>query len=256
MSESKSTLERINDFLIYAVAIAGILVFCLSSVPATGFAISTNGTILFVLVIVLLLFRYFSKIQIPGLLTLSKKIEEVRDEAKELRISLTQAMAKAQATSSSVINVGHFVKDNAIDAQEITNEIPQTKKSVEAQNESDKILKFVSQNDYAAAFLTIRNRIEVQLAQLVEIQTGEKSKFRNSYELLKELRGSSILSPPLIDAINLVRNTANTFVHMSPDQNRGSTAELSIIIDLAIRVISELDAQKEYLLKHKEYFIR
>jgi hypothetical protein len=258
MSESRSKLEVLNDFFIFFVAIIGLIVFWLSSMPTTGFTISTNGMLLFVLVIVLLLFRHFSKIQIPGLLTLTKKIEEVRDEAKELRLSLTQVLAKAQSSSSSVVNfgLGHYVKDNASDAQEIIPEIPQAQLSERTSSESERILKYISQKDYAAAFFTVRNKIENQLARLVEIQTGEKPKYRSSIELLRQLRNSSMLDPPMLDAINFIRANSNAFIHMSSEQSKVSAEELDKIVDLAIRVISKLDAQIDYVSKNKEYFIR
>jgi hypothetical protein len=59
MPEPTSKIELLNDFLIFLIAIIGLVVFCLSSIQATGLVITANGLILFVLVVVILLFRHF-----------------------------------------------------------------------------------------------------------------------------------------------------------------------------------------------------
>ncbi len=208
------------------------------------------------MILVLLLFRHFSKVEIPGLLTLTKKIEEVRDEARELRLSITQALAKAQATSSAVVNINQMIHDNAEDAREIGAEITGSlEKSERLQTEADRITRFVSEGEYVAAFAILRNSIETLLRDILQTKTGRETEHRSWVKMIGEIRKLGILTPSVFDAIVVVRNTANTILHSPRYEKAISISEAATIADLGIKVISELNEIKEYLTKHKRYFV-
>ena len=256
MNSDDRKLRTINDVLIYLTVIICLILFTLASFPQLNFLINESQMIILVVIVILLLFRHFSKIEIPGLLALTKRVEEVRDEARELRLSLNQVLAKAQATSSAVVNINQMVHDYAQDAKEIGTEIAEPlRRSERLQTEADRIKRFVSDGEYVAAFAVLRKSIQVLLQEILRIKTGSETEYRSWLETVRTIRELGILKPSILDAIAIVRNTANTILHSGEYEKAISADEATAISDLGLRVISELNYTKEYLMKHKEYFV-
>ena len=63
-----------------------------------------------------------------------------------------------------------------------------------------------------------------------------------------------ILPPELIDALYLVRSTANTILNSSQCDANISHSEAATIANLGLKALSELEVTKNYLIENKEYF--
>lgn len=77
--------EKPNTIGIYAFATGLFILTTLSSINSTGISIGSSQIIVITLIVVLLLFRYFSEIRIGKLLELKKTVERVELKQNEFR---------------------------------------------------------------------------------------------------------------------------------------------------------------------------
>jgi hypothetical protein len=211
--------------------------------------ITQNQLILLGLVVVLLVFKYFSKIEIPGLLKVSKDIEEVKNETKEIRNSI-HMLAIAQISSNNTININPLagsINANAEEAKEINEEIPQI-----AENNPDdeitpiaqEIRTHIGQGQYVAAFAMLRNAIEVELRNFL-LAHGEKSARLYGLGRMSRIAEKYGLPSDLSKGIYVVGNSANNILHSAPYEKTIPLEEAEQITDLGIKVLYGLKRLKE-----------
>ncbi|MGA2522516.1 MAG: hypothetical protein ABSF65_00015 [Candidatus Bathyarchaeia archaeon] len=202
-----------------------------------------------------MLFRHFSKVEIPGLLNLSKSIGEAKDEMKEFKVTIAKLLANAQANSSSVVNITNVLKEPAEDAKEIEPKLRTRKEQGKESTQSDKVLRFIEEKEYDAAYAILRKMIQTILLEILRIKDPEIDLRQSSWPyLIKEVRKMVILPPELIDALYLVRSTANTILNSSQCDANISHSEAATIANLGLKALSELEVTKNYLIENKEYF--
>lgn len=256
-SEKDNLFEKIKALFICAIIVVLAVVLILSFFPAYNIRIETSQLVLVLIIVVLLLFPYFKVIEIPGFLKLSKEIEEIKSETKEIRqaqMTLMQAFTVSQsATASSAILINpvinQAVKDAGEEAETLLSELPSL--SAEAlseytleiiMNETDRIKHFVERREYIAAFALMRSHIESLLKDVLGVGRTET---RGFHQLLRDVKKRELLSPPLLESILSVRRFANIVLHMPPSAERDlSPTEVDKIVDLGIRAIGELESIK------------
>jgi hypothetical protein len=236
-----------GDVILYVVVIVLVAAFALSFYWGYG-EITQNQLILLGLVVVLLVFKYFSKIEIPGLLKVSKDIEEVKNETKELRNSI-HMLAVAQISSNNTININPLagsINANAEEAKEINEEIPQVTENIpddEITPIAQEIRTHIGQGKYVAAFAMLRNAIEVELRSFL-LSHGEKGDKLYGLSRMSRVAEKYGLPSDLSKAIYVVGNSANDILHSAPYERTIPIEEAKQITDLGIKVLYELKRLK------------
>lgn len=251
---TKKGPRNINAFFIYGVIgiLVGILIFSLF--PVFNIRIENSHLILVLLVIVLLLFRYFDVIEVPGFLKLSKEIKEIRSETKEIKqaqMSLMQAFTISQsATASSHVHIhpviNQAVKDAEEEAETLLSELPPISvdltslEGARMQSEAARIRQYVRNEEYIPAFALLRSYIDSLLKGILGMGQDETRSF---HQLLRDAKKRELLTPQLLESMLSVRRFANMVIHMSPSAERElSPAKVDKIVDLGIRTINELES--------------
>jgi hypothetical protein len=248
--------EKINTLFIYGMVAVLATVLIFSFFPAYNVRIETSQLVLVLIIVVLLLFPYFKIIEIPGFLKLSKEIEEIKSETKEIRqaqMTLMQAFTFSQsATASSEIHIHPVINQAVRDAREEAETFLSEPPSVNTadlsvslniiKSETDRIKQHVNRREYIAAFALLRSHIESLLKDVLGVGQTET---RGFHQLLRDVKKRELLRPPLLESILSVRRFANTVLHMPPSAERElSPTEVDKIVDLGIRVIGELESIK------------
>jgi hypothetical protein len=258
MSSEKQTHD-ISSFLVYAVILLLSVLLTLSFFPQFSLKIETPQLILASIIVALLLFRYFNVIEIPGFLKLNKQIQEVKEEAKEIRqiqMNLAQTFALSQNMSNKVyVNpvINGIIKDEGEEAENLLSQPSPTSAadmniSFEiVKNETDRILEHANRHEYSAAFLDIRRCIESLFKDILGTRGSEPL---GILQQLREAQKREIIGPSLYESMNTVRRVANIFIHMPISTEADvNFDEVSKTIQLGIRVIAELQSikrQKEF----------
>jgi hypothetical protein len=116
-------------------------------------------------------------------------------------------------------------------------------------------LLYIEEKEYVAAYAVLKKRIETILLEILRIKDPETDLRQSSWPyLIKEIRKLVILPPELIDALYLVRNTANTILHAPQREPDVLQSEVVTIANLGLKAISELEKTKRYLIENKDYF--
>lgn len=254
MSSGQEMQKKINTFFIYGIIVILVIVFVLSFFPAYNIKIETSQLVIVLIVVVLLLFRYFNIIEIPGFLKLSKQIEEIKSETKEIRqaqMTLMQAFTISQsATASSEVHIHPVIDQAVIDAEEEAETLLSEPPSISVdltsfernriRSEETRIRQLVQNREYIPAFALLRNYIDSLLKDILGIGPDE---IRNFHQLLRDVRKRELLTPQLLESMLSVRRFANMVIHMSPSAERElPIAKVDKIIDLGIRTIRELES--------------
>jgi len=191
-------------------------------------------------------------------LKLSKEIEHIRNETKEIKqaqMNLMQAFTISQsATASSHIHlhpaVNEAMKDAAEEAETLLGELPSVvpTPSLSAraraiiESETDRIRQYAQRREYIAAFALMRSHIENLVKDILDAGPNET---RNFHKLFREAKKRELIRPPLVQSILSVRRYANLVIHMPlSDERKMSPAEVDKIVDLGIRTIEELETIK------------
>jgi hypothetical protein len=238
---TSSTYSRIiNESFIYIAISISLIVFVLGSFRDFGIEVTQDQILLLSLVLVLLLFRHFSVIEVPGFLKLSKKVEEIRKETAAIRDALF-SMAISQSNSSAVVNFNQLISDTAREASEIGGEIPEisTPPDDQLRLNLQRIRRHVDNGEFIAAFATLRNSIETTLREILSVH-GEDRRYDSLGQLTRSAGKLGVLDPTIIEAISVVNYTANTVLHSAPYEKNISMDKIRQITELGIKTLSEL----------------
>jgi len=242
------TNKKTNTLFIYGLICFLAIILIVSFIPSFGVVIGTSQLVIIAIIVVLLLFRYFDIIEIPGFLKLSKEIEELKNEAKEIKqnqMNMLQAFAvtqNARATSSIQI-IGAATREAKQEAEALLPELPAvnfltTPTTPSVQNMVNTISEYVQRRNYSAAFLDLRRIIDSQVREITGIQDS-KVRF---FEILRKAQKDGLINSSLADSINSVRRFGNIAIHMTPAQERRiQVEEVEEIVDLGLRTVNELE---------------
>ncbi len=116
--ENGNRSGTINDFLVYLAICIALAVFVLAALPILGIQITQNQILLLAVVLVLLIFRHFTKIEIPGFLKLSKEVEQVKKDNEAIRATL-KSISSAQSNASASVQFNQIIAEQAKEAKEL-----------------------------------------------------------------------------------------------------------------------------------------
>ena len=237
--ENESRSKIVNDVFVYAAVIIALIVFVLAASTSFGIQITGNEIILLTIVLVLLIFRHFTSIEIPGFIKLSKKVEEIKKENEEIKTTL-KAIASAKAFATSSVNINWA--EQAKEAKEVGSKLPAVKpeQQVEVSRLDFALLENrLEDGQLIPVFAVIRNTLENMLTDIL----GKKSKL-DDHMTLGQLSALAldhdIISRPLYDAITIIRNSADLIIRSNPNEYEISIEEAKSIFDLSRVTITEL----------------
>jgi hypothetical protein len=113
-SKRKEWWEIPNTVAIYAFAAGLFILLILSSISWTGVTIGYNQLMIIGLIVVLLLFRYFSEIKLGKLLELRKTIEDVQIRQNEFRESTAEKMMEIKEQKSHAMSSEKVYRDTTM----------------------------------------------------------------------------------------------------------------------------------------------
>jgi len=248
--------QQINTYFIYGVIALLSMILTLSLFKTLPIQLETSHLIIILVIAVLLLFRYFDAVEIPGLLKFRKEIEEIKTETKEIRqgqMTLMQALSISQsATAASHVYIHPIIQGATTEAaQEATTLLEEPPSvgnaalntSLEAiRNETDQIQLHVQRGEFYAAFVLMRKRIDSLLRDILGAGPGD---IRSFHELIRDARKIELISPSLLESLSSVRRFANIVIHMPTTEERHlSMDDVEKIVNLGIRTMGELEAIK------------
>jgi hypothetical protein len=235
---------------IYGLIVLLSIILVISFVPSFGIAVGNSQLVIIVVIVVLVLFRYFDIIEIPGFLKLSKEIKELKDETKEIKqnqMNMMQAIAVTQNVKamSSVQIINAATREAKLEAENLLPELPAvdfvTTPVTSVQNTANTILDHVQHRHYSAAFLDLRRSMDGLVRDITGIQDSKVPLF----EVLRKAEKGGLISSSLAESINAVRKYGNIAIHMTPaEERRIGEGQVEKIVDLGLRVISELEKTK------------
>lgn len=243
MNKKENTTST-NEILIYIAVCIALVVFAVASFPQFGIEITQNQIFLLVVVLVLLLFRHFGRIEILGFLRLSKVVEEVKKETREIRSSLQSlALSIASSRATAIVNLGGVLDAAAEEAREIESEIPSIPSLPDLSDQMRfdvmNITQYIERGHFIAAFATLRNRIETELRDILRFQ-GEEAPRATTFHLARRVGKLNIVESATIEAILVVNNTANTILHSAAYEQTIPMEKARYISELGIRALYEL----------------
>ena len=169
----------------------------------------------------------------------------MKKETKVIRDTIQLLAVSQSSASASIVNqiVNQGIKDSAVEAKEIGQEIPDRVPSQIWHDDSDFEMIQI-QNDiiigrYVSAFASIRNLLEALLRDILT-QKGQNIGHISGMQLERLALKSEIINSDIIDAIKVVRNAANTIIHSAPWENNLPSSEVETIADLGMKTIYEL----------------
>jgi hypothetical protein len=238
--------SKINDLLVYLAICIALVVFILASFPSFGIQITQSQILLMIIILVLLIFRHFTRIEIPGFLKLSKEVDQIKKENEEIKSTLN-SIATSQSNASANVNINQFMAEQAKEAKEIEKRLP-TVVAPQQQVETSR-LDLVSLEEQLdggqliAVFAVIRNTIETMLSDIIRTK-GKQVEHPSLGQLASTALQLEVIDQSIYDAINIIRNSANLIMHSHPNETAISIKEARSIFDLATKTIAEL--QKIY----------
>jgi len=226
-----------------------IAFFIISLYPQSGIILKTNNLILLAFVVVLVLSHRFKEIQIPGFLKLSQALESVKEETQELRniliqvftslTSIAQAQAVSQASTTVNINtLGDQARElnERIETEEITEE--RTRVTTQRTDE-ERIFDYFKNGDYVATFSVLRHLLEEQLINILSV--NQLSVPRQGIRALNEIAyKNEVITYDIFSGIDIVRITANKFIHPFPSEEYYPIEKLEYIVNLGMTVYHQL----------------
>lgn len=241
------TNKKTNVLFIYGLICFLAIILIVSFIPSFGVVIGTSQLVIIAIIVVLLLFRYFDIIEIPGFLKLSKEIKELKNETKEIKqnqMNMMQTIAVRQnARATSIQIIGAATREAKQEAEALLPELPAvnfltTPTTPSVQNMANTIMEHVQRRNYSAAFLDLRRIMDSLVRDITGIQDS-KVKF---FDVLRTAQKDGLINSSLADSINSVRKFGNIAIHMTPAQERRiQVEEVQEIVDLGLRVVNELE---------------
>jgi len=233
--------------LILTIILIGL--FTISLYPQSGIILDTNNLFLLAFIIVLILSHRFKEIEIPGFLKLSQTLESVKEETQELRnslvqiqtslVNIAQARAIAQATTTVTINaLGDQAKE--ISEKIETEETGELRPITPIQRtDEERINEYFTNQDYIATFATLRHILEDELTKLLhnrQVPIRSVTLFALNQLAYK----NELISFDIYSGIDIVRKTANQWIHPSAIEDDFNIEKLEYIVTLGINVYYQL----------------
>jgi hypothetical protein len=241
--ESENRTKVINDLLLYSAVVIALVVFVLSSFPTSTIQITQNQILLLVIVLVLLIFRHFTKIEIPGFLRLSKEVENIKKENEEIKVKLSSiSISQAASNAKASFQFNQYFAEQAKEAKEVGSMFPSTPLEQQAEVPSQdfsSLEKQLERGQLVPVFAVIRNTLEGLLTNILQAH-GDRKEYRSLGQLASAALNSQIIDPRIYDAINIIRNSSNLIIHSHENESAISIIEAKSIFDLAKKTVLEL----------------
>lgn len=246
----KQRSTAINEIFIYIAISISLVVFVLASFPQFGVGIAEHQILLLAVILILLLFRHFREIEITGFPKLSKEVEEVRKETRELRSAL-QSFAASHSTLSASVNIGEIVRsiDEATqEAAEIESEIPSIPNETAVYDplrlDAMNIRRLIEEGQFIAAFATLKRRITTALREILWLR-GEELASPSMFRLITRAQKLKILNNSVIEALMVMNKAANSILHSAPYEKTIPLEKARYISDLGTKTLYELHRVKK-----------
>jgi hypothetical protein len=248
-------ISKLTSILIYSF-VALFTILLIISFVQNNFTLETTQIVLIAVITILLLFRYFDVVEIPGFIQLSRRISEIKEETKEIKqnqMYLMQNMISQNASASNQVLINPIIKsvirDAGEDAEIFLSRPPTVGEkdlsiSSKDKNDAQKVINDnVQKGDYIQAFLEIRQYTACLLKNILRI---DKNTQWSLGQLLKEAHTLNLIDWQLLESLATVRRVANIVIRINPNEQKDLLpSEVNKVIDLALRCIDELNRIKE-----------
>jgi hypothetical protein len=244
--EPKKSASKFSSALIYVIAIVLTIVLVASFLPNFGLKIEVTQLVLATFIVILLLFKYFDILEIPGFLKLSKKIEHIESELITIRqnqISIQQNAISQKTTASNQVFVSPIVNQVINDAEKdaelfLSNSLIEGVSADEIKTDTYSIETFAKNGEYSDAFSEIRK----QMLKNLDIIIGNDSQTKGLRGKLTAAFQRGLISEPLFQSLLSVRRVVNVMIGINPhEMTYLNTKEVNKVIELAIESIKRLE---------------
>ncbi len=245
----KSLSAKVNEWLVYITAGIALAVFILAAFPSFGAEITQNMIFLLIAVLVLLVFRHFAKIEIPGFIKVSKEVEEVKKDTAEIKSSL-QSIAVATANSSikQYFCFKEKLAEIGRDAEDVEKSLPKSTAQAKSPlaNDEDKILNLIEQRNIVAAFAVLQDRLENKLRTIL-LRKGSYHPEASMSALISEAQNEKLIAKELVTALIVIKHGGSYLISSHPFEEVIPIDEAKKIANLGIKTLKELNIIDEKL---------
>ena len=255
MSEENKSEKNFSfyKYMHILLTIALFVVFIFSLFPMSNIIIDNNKLIFLTFLVVLILAYRFNDIQIPGFLKLTKTLESVKKETEELKNTLLQislslnTISQSTAQSSANINISLLGQEAKAVSERLETKAPKSKPKLESKTDDERVIEYFDEGDYVAAFSILRRMLENVILKICKNNKIEIF-HQNLASLSNILLKKEIIDYDLYDAIQIVRQVTNQFIHASTEVIDIDHTSMKYILNVGIKAYYKLKnlAEEEF----------